>query len=154
MAGNSRLIIEKMTANLAQYVQDQSVVYEMYRESPNTLETRTFGNRARIALYTGSDLVQERVGAYKAGNTQSRYGIDITVWRGYKNDGAENAELFLADYFDKIIDWSLSVVPSVVTANRLLYWGYDGASDVTRLERTVTQSLRFIGLRDYLQTQS
>ncbi len=154
MGGNSRYILEKMIADLSRYMAEQNVRFDLYRESPNVLESATYAVRARVALYTGADVVEERVGAYKAGNTQVRYTIDLTVWRGYKNDRAENAELVLVDYFDKIIDWSLNCNPSVITSGRLLYWGYDGSTDITRLERTVTQSLRFIGLRDFLQTQS
>ena len=151
---NSRIILEKMVANLAQYVQDTTVKYDLYRSAPNELENSTLAVRCRMALYSDADTVQEKVAAYKAGLTQTRYSIDITVWRGYKNEPATNAELVLADYFDKVIDWTAQVQPSIVTQNRLLYFGYDGATDVTRLTRTVTQTLRFIGLRDFTQTQS
>jgi hypothetical protein len=84
---------------------------------------------------------------------QTRYGIDITVWRGYKRDPADKAELILADYYDKVLDWVRQCQPSIITGLKLLYFGYDGSSDITRLERTVTQTLRFIGQRDLTQTQ-
>jgi hypothetical protein len=151
--GNSRIILESMTSNLAVFVNDPSVKYDLYREQANNLDVQTLAVRCRIAMYTQADDVQERLGAYKAGMVQTRYGIDITVWRGYKRDPADKAELILADYYDKVLDWVRQCQPSIITGLKLLYFGYDGSSDITRLERTVTQTLRFIGQRDLTQTQ-
>lgn len=151
---NSRDILEKMIANLAQYTGDNTIRYDLYRINPNELDAIQYANRCRIALYNNGENITERVGAYKAGTSEVSYGIDITVYRGYQNDQAEKAELILSDYKDKIVDWAEQVQPSIVTNLKLMYFGFDGASGITRLERTVTQTLRFIGERFYTTNQS
>jgi hypothetical protein len=150
---NSRAILETMIANLAQFMADGTVKYDLYRINPNELDAMQYTNRCRIALYDNGEQISERLGAYKAGATESSYGMDITVYRGYKGDPAEKAELILADYKDKVIDWAFNVQPSIVTAHKLQYFGYDGSTGITRLERSVTQTLRFISERFINSTQ-
>ena len=151
---NSRDILEKMVANLSQFTGDTSIRYDLYRINPNELDAIQYTNRCRIALYDNGENIIQRVGAYKAGTSEVSFGIDITVYRGYQNDTADKAELILADYKDKVIDWAEQVQPSIVTSLKLMYFGFDGSSGITRLERSVTQTLRFIGERFYTTNQS
>ena len=152
--GNSRTILDTMIDSLSAYIKDSSIRYDLYRVNPNELDPLTISKRCRMALYQDGEDVDVRVGAYKPDAINARYAIDITVFRGYKNDQAEKAELILADYKDAVIDWAEQVQPSIVTSQKLMYFGYDGATGLTRLERSVTQTLRFIGERFYTTNQS
>ena len=152
--GYSRSILETMLASLSAYMKDSSVRYDLFRLNPNELDPIQYAKRCRIALYQDGEDVDIRVGAYKADSINARYGIDITVFRGYKNDEAQKAELILADYKDAVIDWATNVQPSIVTSQKLMYFGFDSATGLTRLDRSVTQTLRFICERFYTTNQS
>jgi hypothetical protein len=151
--GNSRSILQDLIQNIYEYLNDPAVTLSLYRENVNELDTFQ-GMSVRVALYCEAESVIERTGAYKASMTLSRYNIDLTVWRGYVNDSPEQAELVLCDYRDKILDWARTVDAGDVSNLKIDYLGYDGATGITRLSRTVTQTLRLIAERDLIHPQS
>lgn len=151
--GNSRNILETMVNNMNAVLRDSSIKYDLYRINPNQLDVQKIGKRCRMALYQDGELTEIRVGAYKPDGVDVRYAIDITVFRGYQNDDASKAELLLADYKDAVIDWAENVQPSIVTNQNLMYFGFDGATGITRLKNSVTQTIRFIGQRFYSTNQ-
>jgi hypothetical protein len=152
--GKSREILRSLIQDLAEYIGDTSITYDLYRIIPQDLESQSSvkGDR-RIALYEEADRVIERTGPYKASLSEVRYAIDISVARGYMREDASSGELPLADLRDWVLDWVRNVDAGAVTDCDLYYFGYDGATDITRLDIYVTQTLRFVAQRDLISTQ-
>ena len=152
--GRSRDTIELLCGNLEEFINDPRVVYEQYRELPNNLEAREISVMARVALYFDSEDSITKAGAEKPADSRQRFGIDISVVRGYRNDGAQFAENIALDLKDKVIDWIKSVDPFQVTNGAIHSFGYDGATGFTRLPRYTSVTLRCSGQKDLLIQQS
>jgi hypothetical protein len=150
--GNSRKILNTLIDDLSSFIGDSDVTYTLRRLTFNELEFMQ-DMRAQITLYQDAEEVIERVAAYKGSQTRTIYGIDLTIWRGYRNDSPEQAELILLDYRDYILDWAFNVDAGLITDCKIDYFGYDGASGIVRLERTVSQTMRFIVERELILQQ-
>jgi|DEB0MinimDraft_6_1074348.scaffolds.fasta_scaffold00095_12 hypothetical protein len=152
--GSSRDIIESTLDSLAVYLQDNTIIYERYRQSVAEIEQREDIPRARVALYEQSEVVDVRVDDEKANLSRARYGMDISVVRAYTNDDASQGELPLADIRDAVVDWARSLNASTITGQRIYTFGYDGNTGITRTARYVTMTLAFTAIRDLHSTQS
>lgn len=152
--GKSRDILEALIADLAEYIADTGITYDLYRINPQDLESQSAvkGHR-RIALYEETDTVIEKTGAYKASLTDVRYSIDISVARAYQREDASSGELPLSDLRDWVMDWARNIDAGAVTNCGIYYFGYEGATSITRLDIYVTQTLRFVAQRDLISTQ-
>jgi len=150
--GKSRRIIENYLADLSAYVNEADITYEGFRELPEALEGRQIGRR--IALYSESEDVITNVEDKKAADSTQRYGIDISIDRGYRNDDASAGEFPAIDLKDKVVDWLRGVDAFTVSDGAMQSMGYDGSSGFVRRKRYITLTLRASGLRDVLTTQS
>lgn len=152
--GKSRDILESLIADLAEYIGDTGITFDLYRIQPQDLESQSSvkGHR-RVALYEENDTVIEKTGAYKASLSNVRYSIDISVARAYQREDASSGELPLSDLRDWIMDWARNVDAGAVTNCGIYYFGYEGSTPITRLDVYVTQTLRFIAQRDLISTQ-
>lgn len=152
--GKSRDILESLIADLAEYIGDTGITFDLYRIQPQDLESQSSvkGHR-RVALYEENDTVIEKTGAYKASLSNVRYSIDISVARAYQREDASSGELPLSDLRDWIMDWARNVDAGAVTSCGIYYFGYEGSTSITRLDVYVTQTLRFIAQRDLISTQ-
>ena len=150
--GKSRRIIEKFLSDLSTHVGEADITYEAYRELPEDLEARQVGRR--IALYADSEDTITKVNDHKAADTTQRYGIDISVDRGYRNNDATHGEYPALDLKDKVVDWLRSVDAFDVSVGAMHSIGYDGSSGFVRRKRYITLTLRASGQRDVLITQS
>jgi len=152
--GKSRDILTSMIADLAEYIGDTGISYDLYRIQPQDLESQSAVKGARrIAMYEENDTVIERTNAYKASLTDVRYSIDISVARAYQREDASSGELPLSDIRDWVLDWSRNLDAGAITDCGIYYFGYEGSTSITRLDIYVTQTLRFIAQRDLISTQ-
>lgn len=152
--GRSRNIINSMIENLALYIGDPLYLFERYRVPANELEARQDIKKGRIALYEVNESVTDRTDAYRANLSQQRYGMDITVPRGYAKDDASRGELPLLDVRDKILNWAQQVDAGSVTNNGIFTYGYESSGGITRLPKTVTMTLNFVSIRDLYPSQT
>lgn len=152
--GKSRKIIDKLLADLKNTIKETEVVFEKYRELPEDLEPRQDIIKARIAIYNTAEDDVMRVSAEKPADSRQRYGIDISVVRGYRGDDAENHEMLALNIKDEIIDWIKVVDAFLVTEGSIHTFGYDGATDFVRRKRFATMTLQCSGIKDLLSLQS
>lgn len=117
------------------------------------IEARNDIPKVRISLYEQADSPTALVGAYKPSETEVAYSIDISVYRGYREDDAEFAELTMLDYRDAIVDWSYNLSPASFTDCNLFTWSYAGTGNVTRLKKYVTSTMTFEARKNLLQEQ-
>lgn len=151
--GKTRDIFEKLSADLSAYINDDEVLYELYRELPEDLEPRQGIAFARIAMYAqGEDEIIKVDSGWPADSTQ-RISVDISVVRGYRGDDSSFGELPAVDLKDKIIEWIKQVEPYTVTVGAISSLTYDGSTGFTRRSRFVTMTMNFSGLRDLIQDQ-
>jgi hypothetical protein len=144
----SRNIITNLLLSLEDYLDDPTILYELYRTPPVNLESRNDIPRARIALYEIAEQVSVRVDASRANLSQQRYGIDISVLRAYKMDKASKGELPLLDLRDSIVTWASTVDAGAISENSIYTFGYDGNSGIIRNDRYVSMTMVFTSLRN------
>lgn len=152
--GKSRRIIENLLADMQATLTDTEIVYEAYRELPEDLEVRQDIKKLRVALYNRDETDVIKGGAGKPKDSRQRYGIDISVVRAYRGDGATNHELVALDVKDEIIDWIKGVDAFAVTDGAINSFGYDGSTDFTRRKRFATKTLTCSGQKDLITPQS
>jgi len=151
--GRSRVILESLLDDLSVYLNDNTIIYERYRQNPNELETRQDIPRARIALYEQSEQTTVKVDDEKANLSRQRYGVDISVVRAYNRDDASVGELPLADLRDAVVDWARQMLPATVCKSYIYSFGYDGSTAISRGSKYVTMTLNFSSIRDLQITQ-
>lgn len=152
--GKSRQIIETLLADVKTYIDNSKIVYEGFKELPDDLESRTITTYGRIALYSEEENVDVKVGAEKPADTRQRYGIDISVPRGYKNLGADNGELIALDMKDLVIEWVKQLDAFTVSSGDLHSFGYERSAGFVRRNKYITLTMMFSGFRDLQTTQS
>jgi hypothetical protein len=154
--GVSRDILTLLRASLVSYLFDSRIVVELYRMSLQDLESRNEYPYARIAIYELAENTKQFVEAYRANMTDTTYGIDISVHRGYQNLGAEDAELIMLDIKDKIVQWLAVTDFGTLTEYRLNYLGYQQTTVIQRNTKYTTQTLQLVAQKDFCfdQTQS
>ena len=152
--GQSRTILNAVLDSIAVALNDQTIVYERYRQNPVEIESRNDIPRARISIYEQSEVVTTKVDAEYANLARTRYGIDISVLRAYNRDDASKGELPLADLKDSIVEWSKTFDASIATTAYIYTFGYEGSSSITRNPRYVTQTLNFSSVRDLFSNQT
>lgn len=153
--GSSRHTITTILADIKEYVDDQTVLFEPYRANPGDMEAgRPDIRRGRVGLYEQTEAVSDRVDPRYANLSTVSYGIDISVRRAYINDDASRGELPLLDLKDKIIDWANQVDAGLVTGTRIYTFGYDGSGTIVRNDIFVTMTLNFTAIKDLSTTQS
>lgn len=133
---------------------DPLILFERYRVPANELEVRQDIKRARVAMYEVNETVTTRTDAYHANLSNQRYGMDITVPRGYAKNDASRGELPLLDIRDKIVDWAGQVDAGSVTNSGIFTYGYESSGGITRLPKNVTMTLNFISIRDLQPSQT
>lgn len=126
-------------------ISDSRIMWEMYRELPEDLEPRQDINYIRVALYNENEDEITKIGAEKPADSRQRYGIDISIVRAYKKDGALNYELVALDMKDELIEWIKTVDAFSVTGGAISSIGYDGATGFLRRNRYATMTLRCSG---------
>jgi hypothetical protein len=153
--GASRHTITTILADIKEYVDDQTVLFEPYRANPGDMEAgRQDIRRGRVGLYEQTEAVTDRVDPRYANLSTVSYGIDISVRRAYINDDASRGELPLLDLKDKIIDWAGQVDAGLVTDTRIYTFGYDGSGTIVRNDIFVSMTLNFTAIKDLSTTQS
>ncbi len=150
----SRRIIDNLVQDMKDNIQEPEVLYEKYRELPEDLEPRKDIIKARVALYSGAEDSVVKINDEKPGDSRQRYGIDISVVRGYRGDNAENHEMLALNIKDQIIDWIKTIDAFKVTDGSIHSFGYDGGTDFFRRNRFVTMTLNCSGQRDLIVEQS
>ena len=150
----SRRIIDNLVQDMKDNIQEPEVLYEKYRELPEDLEPRKDIIKARVALYSGAEDSVVKINDEKPGDSRQRYGIDISVVRGYRGDNAENHEMLALNIKDQIIDWIKTIDAFKVTDGSIHSFGYDGGTDLLRRNRFVTMTLNCSGQRDLIVEQS
>lgn len=145
---DSRNIIQSLLDSLNLYLQDRTIMFERYRVNPIELEPRTDIKRARVALYESSETVTVQTGPQYANLSLQRYGMDISVVRGYMRDDASRGELPLLDIRDSIVDWANAIEAGALTSNKIYTFAYNGNSGITRNDKYVTMTLNFSAIRD------
>jgi len=152
--GRSRNIINSMIESLKLHIGDPLFLYERYRIPPSEIEGRQDVKKGRIAMYELDERVNTRVDASRANLSDQRYGIDISVPRGYAKSDASRGELPLLDIRDKILDWAAQVDAGGVTNNGIFTFGYESSGGITRETKYVTTTLVFSALRDLQPSQT
>lgn len=152
--GKSRNIIDKLIADLKDKIQETEIVFEKYKELPEDLEPRKDILKARVALYNTAEDSIIKVNDEKPADSRQRYGIDISVVRGYRGEDAENHEMLVLNIKDEIIDWIKTVDAFTLTDSSIHSFGYDGATDFMRRNRFVTMTLNCSGQKDLYSEQS
>lgn len=143
----SKMILETLGASLASTINDDRVIIEYFREEPNELDGRSDVSRARIAIYEESEAIEEKVGAFKADNSEQSYNMDVSVVRGYTYDKSEG-EMYIAELRDIIVDWIKTIDAYTVTNGGLYAIGYNGSGRTTRTRKYATKTLSLLAKRD------
>jgi hypothetical protein len=151
--GKSRQVIETLLKDMEKYISEYEVVYEAYKELPEDLEPRQDIQKIRIALYNDSETEVTKVGAEKPADSRQQYGIDISVVRGYRGEGAYNHELVALDVKDDIIEWIKNLDAFESSNGSISSFGYDSATGFLRRKRFVTMTLNCSGQKDLIVTQ-
>lgn len=152
--GKSRNVIDTLISDLEDTLTITEIVFEKYKELPEDLEPRKDILKARVAIYTTAEDSVTKVGAEKPADSRQRYGIDISVVRGYRGDNADNHEMLALNIKDEIMDWIKDLDAFTTTGGSIHSFGYDGASDFVRRNRFVTMTMRCSGQKDLSATQA
>jgi hypothetical protein len=138
-----------MCESLKTYINDQTILFERYRQVPGDLENRQDIKRARIAIYELNERVDDRTDNYRVNlETALRYGLDISVLRPYSQDDASRGELPLLDIKDAVFDWLNSIDIASLTNLSLFSLTYEGSTGITRNDRFVTMTLTLLSRRN------
>lgn len=141
--------IELIRQAIEDYIGDDRVVVEGYREEANILETRENIPVARIGIYESTDSVTDQIGNYRPVQSEVGINFDITVYRGYEHNGANYSEYVLLNLQDAIIDWSKEFKPNEITENSIYSLGYVGSGSIVRFARYATRTLNFTAIKEY-----
>lgn len=152
--GVSRDILTLLRDSLAEYLDDGRIVIERYRMSLQDLESRNEYPYARIAIYELTEQTKQFVDDYRANMTNTTWGMDISVRRGYQNLGAEDAELIMLDIKDSVVQWLATTQFATLTDLRLNYLGYQQTTVIQRNTKYTTQTLQLIGQKDLCYSQT
>ncbi len=148
-AKRSRKIIEKLKTNLESAIDDNTVIFETYRELPEDLEIRTNIPRARVAIYQGAVNVVTKVGPEKPADARQIYRVDVSVLKAYRADDGTKGEMPALDLVDDVVDWIINLVPHTVTEGELYTLGYDSSTDFFRNKKYVTITINLSGMRTF-----
>jgi len=127
---------------------------EFYHDQFINLEPRKDIHFARVAIYELPETVTDLVSSGIANLSEQRYGIDISVVRGYIKDDASRGELPLLDIKDHIVEWARVVDFGATTDVSIYTLSYRNSQQFIRNDRFVSRTFVFSAVRDLNKNQT